>query len=202
MSNKHSGGQGYYQYSPGMEPTMAFRSDGIEFWGSALSNLDEIKLSDKDLIINATGSHYNFVPFVKSAPSWITIERGTIPHQLLLGWEDFGVPPESMTIKVWKDLIAESKEQGIERIICCCGAGQGRTGTALSALLLATGIETEPDLAIKMIRRNYTNKAVENDDQEIYLYSLVYDIENAFDSYDDSSEDSETWWAPEMKEGS
>jgi len=69
--------------------------------------------------------------------------------------------------------VSQAKEEGIKRIICCCGAGLGRTGTALASLALASGKEKNPQTAIEMIRQSYNRRAIETRAQELYIWRLV-----------------------------
>lgn len=156
-------------------PKYAFESEGIEFWGSAYSSLDDVTFSNTDLIINAYGTPFTPKPFIRSCPKWLNLDgmAMTEPHQLLLDWKDFSPPPASANIDFWESIIEQSQQEGITRIIVCCGAGLGRTGTALAALLLASGEEDNPNIAIKMIRTLYNRSAIETKLQEFYIWKLV-----------------------------
>lgn len=168
-------GSGTY-FSTNMKPTFAFKAQGIEFWGVAKYNLDDIDLGPSDLIVNCTGTLYTIKPFVSKIPNWLKLPAGMeqIPDQLLLEWKDMGAPPDNIRLDFWESIIEQSLERGVERIICCCGAGQGRTGTALAAFLLATGATSDPELAISYIRGTYSNKSIETKSQEHYLFELIY----------------------------
>jgi hypothetical protein len=175
----------YNSWGTSIEPTLVFKAHGIEFWGSSRENLRDVKdMSKSDLIVNCSGTEFIIVPFVKMAPSWINLSGrvvgGVQAHQVLLNWNDMSPPPVTVNIKFWEDIVAQSKDNGIRRIFSCCGAGQGRTGTALAAFLLATGMYDEPDDAVNYLRNRYSSKAVETDGQEIYLFNLVYNLEELF----------------------
>jgi hypothetical protein len=157
-------------------PSLAFEAEDIEFWGSPYSLLEEVDLSEDDLLINGYGTKYTAPPFVRSAPSWLTFSEHNLnkePHQLLLDWKDFSPPPSSANIDFWETIVSQAKAEGIKRIICCCGAGLGRTGTALASLALASGRANDPEYAIEMIRGNYNRGAVETKGQELYIWKLV-----------------------------
>jgi protein-tyrosine phosphatase len=175
-----------------MDPAFVFLFEGIEFWGTSRASLhdivddDSIKdLCKEDLIINCSGTEFVSQSFVKKSPDWVDLpESGEIvprAQQILFDWMDMSPPPISIDIKFWEDIIVQAKKNGITRIFCCCGAGIGRTGTALSAFLLASGLIDEPDVAINFVRERYTNKAVETQGQEIYLFNLIYNIEDLFE---------------------
>jgi len=162
------------------KPKIAFKCDGIEFWGSAHSNLDDVSYSNKDLIVNGYGTLFTPRPFIKSAPAWLNmsaINSNSQPNQLLLDWKDFSPPPQSAKLDFWQTIINQAKENGIERIICCCGAGLGRTGTALASFALASGYTNDPEEAINLIRTKYNKRAIETNGQELYLWYLIYEEE-------------------------
>lgn len=172
VSSTSVGGYG----SEKVRPRLAFKHDGIEYWGSAHSNLDDTYFSDDDLIINAYGTIYVSKPFVKSAPNWFnpsSFGGGTQPHQILLDWKDFSPPPNFVSLDSWVSIIEQAKQAGIKRIICCCGAGLGRTGTALASLALASGYAESAEDAVKTIRTYYTHHAIETRGQELYIWCLT-----------------------------
>lgn len=187
----YSGGS-YASYSNN-KPKKAFEVFGIEFWGSPKTGLDKIYFEEGDLIINCTGTSWTPKPpppkilFVKEMPEWLKVPEifvtkskhnfGELAQQIILDWPDMSPPPIDADIQFWSEIIEQSKANNIKRIICCCMAGQGRTGTALSALLLASGEELEPDKAIEYIREVYNPKAVETNGQEDYLFQLIYEVD-------------------------
>jgi Protein-tyrosine phosphatase len=174
------GTQSFTYYSKNMSPTCAFKFKGIEFWGSAKTNLDKLTLETSDLIVNLTGMSYSIKPFVMNGPDWLKINEkySSLPEQLLLDWKDFGIPPVAIDLNFWKGIFTQAKNKKIKRIICCCGAGQGRTGTALAAFALATGFSNDPEEVVDFIRDVYSDDAIETTAQVTYVYKLVYDIEN------------------------
>ncbi|MHA2066963.1 MAG: protein-tyrosine phosphatase family protein [Candidatus Thorarchaeota archaeon] len=190
-TSKHSYGGSSYDdgwgfYSIQMDPTLVFKAHGIEFWGAARDSLryiihdDDIdNLSHTDLIVNCSGQEFKTNGFVKMAPDWVDLPESdeVAAQQVLLDWKDMSPPPAEISIDFWEDIVRQAKQNGITRIISCCGAGQGRTGTALSAFLMATGVVDEPDDAISYVRDVYSKNAVETQGQEIYVFSLIYDVE-------------------------
>lgn len=198
----HSSSGTSYQWTS-HKPSLAFEHDGIQFIGTAKTYLDDIVLYDTDLIINCTG--IKFVPrpakpFIKEVPAWLDIQADTEgnaakpPPQLLLDWTDFGVPPERIDLNFWESILEGAKRNDIDRIIVCCVGGSGRTGTALAALAIASGVTVgeddeahelnEPDEAIVFIRKEYHDKAIENKAQELYIWNLVYTDEEIFGDKD------------------
>src|SRR5690606_23724163 len=160
------------------KPTHAFTALGVQFIGTPKYKLDDILFEEGDLIVNCTGTIWTPkappLPkvFAKETPSWMKLSEvllsetkghnyGERAQQLLLDWPDMKAPPKDANLDFWSSILEQARNNGIKRIIVCCQAGQGRTGTALSAFLLAPGAIDEPDLAIDYIRENYNDKAVE-----------------------------------------
>jgi Protein-tyrosine phosphatase len=187
-SNNHSShGPNHHILGVRSSPTKAFSFDGVEYWGSPFSSLDDISMTDKDLLINAYGTPHVAKPFIRSAPKWLNMKGHDIYkefHQIVLEWKDFSPPPSSANIDFWEAIIAQAKEEGIKRIICCCMAGLGRTGTALASLALASGYKQTPLEAIAAVRNEYNKKAIETTKQELYIWQLLFDeqeiIRNGF----------------------
>ena len=191
-SSSHGGSGNWDQtYKPNV-PTLAFEAYGIQFWGSSKYKLDDIPFEEGDLIINCTGTSWKPkappVPkiFAKESPDWLTLpdilvtptkdyNNGDLAEQLLLDWPDMKPPPEDAGLEFWISILDQAVKNNIKRIFVCCQAGQGRTGTALSSFLLATGAVDEPDLAIDYIREEYNVKAVETKGQEEYVFGLIYE---------------------------
>lgn len=72
-------------------------------------------------------------------------------------WPDFGLP---LRRREAVDAIHEAHRRAVdERVEVACGAGAGRTGTALACLVVLDGLE--PEDAITLVRRDYHRRAVE-----------------------------------------
>jgi protein-tyrosine phosphatase len=179
----HSVQHGFAMQTQSSKPAIAYSIENVEFLGTAKHYLDDITIYPTDLIINLTGIKYipkPPKPFIKEVPLWLDIKPEldnliTVPpHQLLLDWTDFGAPPDRIGIDFWEKILDGIDAQGIKRVICCCVGGYGRTGTALAAFLLASNVISEPEDAIKFIKENYREKAIESKSQELYLWNLVY----------------------------
>lgn len=177
--------QGAY-YAGTNDAKMAFTCDSIEFWGMPKTKLDTFKFTEGDLIINLTG--YAWTPtapktFIKSTPSWLNLEQvyastynnSELAEQVVLDWIDFKAPPLGVDNNFWENIYQQAKENNVKRILICCQAGQGRTGTALASFALSLGVTDSPDIAIDYIRANYNKSAIENKEQEKYLFDLVYE---------------------------
>ena len=130
------------------------------------STLQKIGLNDKEIKI--------YLSCLKSGPSSVRKiaddDAALGPKKFVKSFaDDYGA-----AFNFWHEILTQAKDNGIKRIFCCCLAGQGRTGTALASLLLATEMVDEPDIAIEYIRKNYNNKAIESKDQEEYIFDLIY----------------------------
>ena len=74
-----------------------------------------------------------------------------------LRWRDFGLPHDGQEAarvlrQAWERL-------DTERVEVACGAGRGRTGTALACLAVLDGLE--PRAAVAAVRAGYLRSAVE-----------------------------------------
>lgn len=114
----------------------------------------------------------NVTPFVSnSAPakyrelSKLTYKEKELPSDILrLNWTDMGVPPVKLNFwdKMW-DLLPE------KTVVCCIG-GHGRTGTFLTAMMIAQGYDYWD--ALEHVRKEHCSKAVESVNQEKYLHGI------------------------------
>jgi hypothetical protein len=94
------------------------------------------------------------------APPW--------PHQQL-DWPDFGVPDDpAPVLAALRGLLARA-EAG-EHVELGCLGGHGRTGTALAAMAVLSGVP--PDEAVAWVREHYCDRAVETPDQERFVTGL------------------------------
>ena len=160
--------------TPAAYPKKAFESNGIEFWGSSQKTLSNFEFKDSDLIISCNSQSLFQNYFVISSPqNFGTDIKKTRYEQIILKWDDYSEPPEAIGLKFWKDIINYAVRNNKKRILCCCSGGLGRTGTALSCLLLASGLEVYPDEAISYIKVFYNKFAVETQGQAEYIFNLI-----------------------------
>lgn len=84
-------------------------------------------------------------------------------------WPDFRLPAST------EDAVAALREAheraATERVELACGAGIGRTGTALAALAVLSG--TRPDEAVDWVRARYHPRAVETRRQRRWVAALA-----------------------------
>ena len=83
------------------------------------------------------------------------------PQYILVNWPDMGVVPLVLLSRLVNFVLRQPRGRKIE--VGCLG-GHGRTGTLLSALVMAAEGKSALD-AIKEVRRRYCEKAVESSAQ-------------------------------------
>lgn len=156
----------------GLNFKQAFRSRNILFGGMARKYLYWEDLNEKDLVINLYGEPlYNNV-LVESSKEFTNLFQPKKFYEICLRIPDGSfLWPQEYNLSFWQEIINKAESLGIERIICCCFAGIGRTGTALAAFHMA---ETRSLInshwsSIDAIREHYYRKAIETSFQEKYL---------------------------------
>ena len=92
---------------------------------------------------------------------------------LYIPWNDGSSPPIKSTF--WVALFDSIKNQTIKDVLFHCQGGHGRTGTALSAILIAVS-GFKPYDAISFVRKNHCKKCVETNSQERYLKDLYKEV--------------------------
>jgi hypothetical protein len=90
------------------------------------------------------------------------------PHAHL-DWPDFGVPDDPAPVLGALGSLLDRARAGEHVEIGCVGA-HGRTGTALAALAVLSGVP--PADAVGWVRANYCDKAVETPGQEAFVAGL------------------------------
>lgn len=177
------GGTNGYQYAAGGYHAKGYRSCGghsgqksvYEYAdGTTLGGASSYKLqaTGVDLILDASGA-VKINPFIRTLPvvlekmGWGVLKTLEIaPPVVTLDWPD-GDPPTVGPI-FWRQLRGLFVPQW--HVVCCCVGGHGRTGTMLASLLIEDGVAAVD--AIDHVRKNHCQSAVENKDQEDYLYWL------------------------------
>ena len=86
-----------------------------------------------------------------------------------LRWPDFRLPDDpDRALGVLRIAYSRAKD---DRVEIACGAGIGRTGTALAVLAVFDGVP--PDDAVQWVRNNYHPRAVETRQQRRWIATAV-----------------------------
>lgn len=84
-------------------------------------------------------------------------------------WRDFRLPDSTNdTVAALREAHARSESQRVE---IACGAGIGRTGTALSVLAILSGIDDHD--AVAWVRAHYHSRAVETRRQRRWIADVA-----------------------------
>lgn len=123
------------------------------------------------IILNCTGTPLrqpmNRIPArFKSLAKYREIGRRFRDREILLDWDDMGLPP--VRFGFWRALYQEIAKGG-DMLVFCTG-GHGRTGTALASLFVAAGYNAKQ--AIELVREIHCKNALETDGQEKYIGRL------------------------------
>lgn len=140
----------------------------MDSWGSGAG---VVRLPDGRLVRgNGTRRPRGQAP----APEFAVYLLGRDPHitdwpYRWVRWRDFRLPDST------EDAIDALREAHIraasERIEIACGGGIGRTGTAITALAIMSGIPA--DTAVEWVRANYHPRAVETRRQRAWITSVA-----------------------------
>lgn len=145
--------------------------------GIAIHGAQGLELTgyEADLIVDLSGAYKpSSVGFVITK-AWEKLEEyAQHPGELLrLAWADRSVPP--VGAEFWKALWEEIKARGFKSVVFCCSGGHGRTGTAIAAVLIAVR-GTTAEKAMKFVRLQHCDQAIETLGQEEYLRALARQV--------------------------
>jgi hypothetical protein len=154
---------GSVRYLVESDPKHVYTIDtGTEIWAGPIS---QWAASAPELVVDLTGKE----PIAKAvvAPEFPELEIA--PKVIRVNWPDMGViwlPRE------WWVRLAEALK-GFRRVYIGCGAGIGRTGTALSILAHLYGVVPSPKGPIAWVREVYNGGAVETPQQRQYVAKIT-----------------------------
>lgn len=156
--------------------TQAYDLEGIGFYGGSQWRVEDVAFDQKEwLVVSLLGykaSYSTSSGAWSSIPNWNQAFKpfSKIIHpQVTIDWPDMGVPP--LKPGFWDKLLSLAKKQGYKNVLFYCVGGHGRTGTALSSILVECSGLT-PNDAILFVRDNYCKEAVESNSQVKYLEQL------------------------------
>lgn len=143
-------------------PEHVFTMDDIHYYASDEHNINKF---DGDVIINLTSTPnvpQSILPELK--------EHYDIPLQeIMIPWPDFGKP--KVKLSFWETIHRIIKHKGWKTVCVHCGHGHGRTGTALSCILVSMCGTSAID-AVEVIRKYHCNEAVETPEQCSYIMEV------------------------------
>lgn len=82
-----------------------------------------------------------------------------------IDWPDMSIVPANLTF--WEEMLDALTESKKGTVMITCHGGHGRSGTALAALMVASGVSGK--VAIARVRGKHCGKAVETTSQESYI---------------------------------
>lgn len=142
-------------------PEHIFTMDGVDYYAA-----DEhgVRKFEGDLVINLTSSPNipQIIPELK--------EHYDLPYEeIMVPWPDFGKPRVKMSF--WETIHRVIKHKGCKTVCIHCGHGHGRTGTAMSCILVAMCGTSAID-AVDIVRENHCWEAVETAEQCCYIMEV------------------------------
>lgn len=147
------------------KPSLVYSTKNANYFAA---DEDYVYLFDGDLIVNLSRN-----PGIKTASNiWkipaLAKHMKECPEELCLMWHDFDEPPVKPSF--WMELDSYIKHKKYRDVCFHCGAGHGRTGTAVCSMMVANGIDAES--AILRLREEYCKLVVETQTQVLYLFML------------------------------
>lgn len=135
--------------------------DGVTYYAADANGATEFC---GDAIINFTKTS-NF-PTVAMIPALADHVNIGFDEEIMVPWPDYGTP--GVFPSFWKALHEFVISQGWKKVCFHCAAGHGRTGTGLSAMLVANAGYTAIE-AVELVREQHCDEAVESMAQCTYL---------------------------------
>lgn len=137
----------------------------------ALSRLNLISPGDFDLLIDCSNYLSDYLPMhLPEGYKHLAKHEQRYHNVMAIPWSDMSEP--SVNVQFWIDLVETLRSiNKPHRVGVFCVGSHGRTGTALSALLMASQNMRAID-AVEFVRRNHCTKAVESTIQLYYLCNL------------------------------
>jgi protein-tyrosine phosphatase len=152
------------------EPQHVINGRNYEIWAGKKTDCIS-HLNKFDVVLNLTFSsvkekHNIPIPELKKYESI----NGKFT-EIQLDWPDYGIT--GLPRQFWIDLLNYLDENKFKMVVFCLG-GHGRTGTAIASMLVVLGYE--PLTAIKWVRENYCDEAIESASQEQYIKMMALQV--------------------------
>lgn len=137
--------------------------DGVDYYSA---DEDGVMYFQGDVVFNLTRT-----PNLPSAAIYPELfKHFDMPFkEVMVPWPDFSLP--RVKLSFWKALHTVVKRKKWKTVCIHCGHGHGRTGTAMSALLVAN-LRYTPLEAVNFVRHNHCEEAVETAEQCNYLMEI------------------------------
>lgn len=146
------------------KPTEVTTIGSVSFYGASQSGAT---FFDGDVMINFT--KFSDIPSVMQIPELAKFVKLKQYKEIMVPWPDFGLP--QVDIEFWPALYYYLESNSFDKVCFHCEAGHGRTGTALSAMLISVkGLSIIE--AVGLVRNVYCKEAVETSEQLEYLLKL------------------------------
>lgn len=160
-----SGASHVVAYTPA-EPKHVLDVGDLQLWVGPFSKASSVK---PDYYVSLNGGEMR--PLVRDLGFGLKVKVKT-PKGLSVDWPDYGVP--DLDREFWQAL-ADKLWTLKGRLYMGCGAGLGRTGTALAILVGLLGVSDKP---VEWVRKNYNSQAVETTAQVAYVKEMTGFEEN------------------------
>lgn len=146
----------------GHAPTKVILIDNVNYYASSQENIMDF---EGELVVNFTNRKNILIPIPEQLKNHLTYNF----KEIMISWPDFKVP--RVKYSFWQALHNYIIENKFKSVCLHCQAGHGRTGTALSALLISV-MGFDANKAVDHIRENYCKEAVETQYQCDYLVEI------------------------------
>jgi hypothetical protein len=145
-------------------PEHIFTMDNVDYYAADQQGVVEF---NGDVIINLSST-----PNIPHAIPDELREHYDIPcEEIMVPWPDFGKPKVKMSF--WETIHKVIKHRGWKTVCIHCGHGHGRTGTAMSCILVAMCGYSATE-AVDTIRKYHCEEAVETSGQCRYIMEVDY----------------------------
>lgn len=144
---------------------------GVTYYGGSQSKIEKEFFAPSEwVVVSLLGYYSKYEKSIWAGMSpWKELSSYGQAPTITIEWPDYGAPP--VNAGFWSKLNDLCKATDIHKVLFYCVGGHGRTGTALSSVLVEV-CGTTPKDAVKYVRDNYCKEAVESESQVEYLMEL------------------------------
>jgi len=173
--------ENYQQWEPIKKclhtPTLLFSREHVNYYIAAKP--DRLDKAPKNAVyVSFCGDYLNNHPVVVVHDArFLGLEEQSVQYSvpaLCVDWSDFDVPALKKTFwRVLHEKLAALDPKEVNVVFYCAG-GHGRSGTAITAMLIDGTWNT--DEALEYVRKGHCKSTVETSIQEDYLYQLDFEL--------------------------